>query len=148
MLSALRGAGVPLQRIRPAVAKLSSEICLDHALASRQVYTDGAELIFDYAVHSDDEALFTVVRTGQQHFADVIRGYLERITYGDDGWAERLRLPAYATAEVTVDPRQASSPSSSTAARASRISSTASRPATASPRSPATSPSPPRRWRT
>jgi uncharacterized protein (DUF433 family) len=107
VLGALRGAGVPMQRVRPAVAKLSAEIGLDHALTSQLVYTDGAELIFDYAAQSDDEALLTVVRTGQQHFAEVIRRYLKRITYGDDGWAERLRLPAYAKAEVTVDPRQA-----------------------------------------
>jgi uncharacterized protein (DUF433 family) len=107
VLGALRGAGVPMQRVRPAVARLSAEIGLDHALTSQRVYTDGAELIFDYAAQSDDEALLTVVRTGQQHFAEVIRDYLKRITYGDDGWAERLRLPAYAKAEVTVDPRQA-----------------------------------------
>jgi uncharacterized protein (DUF433 family) len=108
VLGALRGAGVSMQRIRPAVAKLSEEIGLDHALASQRVYTDGAELIFDYAAQSDDdEALLTVVRTGQQHFAEIIRDYLKRITYGADGWAERLRLPAYAHAEVTVDPGQA-----------------------------------------
>ncbi len=108
VLGALRKAGVPMQRIRPAVAKLNAEIGLEHALASQRVYTDGAELIFDYAAaHSDDEALLTVVRTGQQHFAQIIREYLRPITYGDDGWAERLRLPAYARAEVTVDPRQA-----------------------------------------
>jgi uncharacterized protein (DUF433 family) len=107
VLSALRRAGVPMQRIRPAVARLSAEIGLDHALASQRVYTDGAELIFDYAEQSDDEALLTVVRTGQQHLEAVIRDHLERITYGDDGWAERVRLPAYGKAEVTVDPRQA-----------------------------------------
>ncbi len=107
MLGALRQAGVPMQRIRPAVRKLNDEIGLDHALASRRVYTDGAELIFDYASSSDDEALLTVVRTGQEHLADVIRGYLKRITYGDDGWAERLRLPAYTQAEATVDPTEA-----------------------------------------
>jgi hypothetical protein len=33
----------------------------------------------------------------------VIRGYLKRITYGGDGWAETLRLPAYSEAEVIVD---------------------------------------------
>jgi len=107
VLSALRKAGVPMQRIRPAVAKLADEIGLDHALASKRVYTDGAEVVFDYARSSDDSALFTVVRTGQQHFADVIRAYLERITYGADGWAERLRLPAYKAAEVVVDPLSA-----------------------------------------
>jgi hypothetical protein len=107
VLSALRRAGVPMQRIRPAVARLSAEIGLDHALASRRVYTDGAEVIFDYAKGTDDEALLTVVRTGQQHFAEVIKGYLSPITYGDDGWAQRVRLPAYSSATVVVDSDQA-----------------------------------------
>jgi uncharacterized protein (DUF433 family) len=104
VLGVLRKAGVPMQRIRPAVARLSDEIGLDHALATQRIYTDGAELIFDYAKSSDDEALFTVVRTGQEHLAGVIRDYLQRVTYGEDGWAARVRLPAYSHAEVTVDP--------------------------------------------
>jgi uncharacterized protein (DUF433 family) len=107
VLGALRKAGVPMQRIRPAVKRLDDEIGLDHALASQRVYTDGAELIYDYASNSNDEELLTVVRTGQEHLADVIRDYLQRITYGNDGWAARLRLPAYHHAEVTVDPDQA-----------------------------------------
>lgn len=96
-----------MQRIRPAVARLSAEVGLEHALASQRVFTDGAELIYDYAVSSDDEALLTVVRTGQQHFAEVIRDYLRRISYGDDGWAARVRLPAYSSTDVVVDPEQA-----------------------------------------
>ena len=107
VLSALRSAGVPMQRIRPAVAKLSAEIGLEHALVSKGVYTDGAELIFDYPKSSDDEALLTVVRTGQQHFAQIIRNYLKPISYGDDGWAQRIHLPAYRSADVLVDPSQA-----------------------------------------
>jgi uncharacterized protein (DUF433 family) len=107
VLSALRRAGVPMQRIRPAVARLSAEIGLDHALASRRVYPDGAEVIFDYADRSDDDALLTVVRTGQQHFAEVIEQYLRPITYGEDGWAERIQLPAYSSVAVVVDPDQA-----------------------------------------
>lgn len=67
---------------------------MTNALASQCVYTDVAELIFDYATRSDDDALLTVVRAGQQHFAQVIRDYLKRITYSDDGWAQRLQLPA------------------------------------------------------
>lgn len=103
----LRSAGVPMQRIRPAVGKLTAEMGLDHALASQRVCRDGAELIFDYAESSGDEALLAVVRAGQRHFAEILRGYLKGITYGDDGWAQRLRVPAYARVEVTVDPRQA-----------------------------------------
>jgi uncharacterized protein (DUF433 family) len=96
-----------MQRIRPAVTLLSQEIGLDHALASRRVYTDGAEVIYDYARDSDDEALPTVMRTGQQHLADVIRAHLQPITYGGDGWVERMGLPAYTAANVVVDPHQA-----------------------------------------
>lgn len=106
VLSALRHAGVPMQRIRPAVARLSEEFGLEHALASQRVYTDGGELIFDYASASDDDALLTVVRTGQEHLTEVIRGYLKRISYGGDGWAEQIQLPAYA-ADVIVDPDRA-----------------------------------------
>ncbi|MHB8658535.1 MAG: hypothetical protein ACYC91_11365 [Solirubrobacteraceae bacterium] len=107
VLGALRWAGVPMQRIRPAVRRLSDAIGLEHALTSQRVYTDGAELIFGYATTSDDEELLTVVRIGQEHLADVIRGYLKRITYGDDGWAQRMHLPAYRHADVTVDPAAA-----------------------------------------
>jgi hypothetical protein len=90
-------------------------------------------LIFDYAKDSDDEALLTVVRTGQEHLAEVIRGYLKRISYGGDGWAAQLQLPACTAANVIVDPERAlGSRSSSTAARPLRILSTGSAPETAS----------------
>ena len=67
MLSAFRRAGVPLQRIRPAVDVLSREIGLEHALASEHLYTDGAEVLFDFATERSDENLLelVVVRTGQ-----------------------------------------------------------------------------------
>lgn len=107
VLGALRGAGVPMQRIRPAVTKLHEEFGLEHALASKRVYTDGAEVIFDYAETSDDELMLAVVRTGQRQLTEIIRRYLKRITYGGDGWAARLSLPAYHAAQVVVDPRQA-----------------------------------------
>lgn len=106
VLACLRRAGVPMQRIRPAVHLLRREIGLDHALASRKLFTDGAEVVYDYAQSHPDEML-TVVRTGQQHFGDVIRQYLQPITYGDDGWATKLRLPTYEQAEVVVDPDRA-----------------------------------------
>lgn len=109
VLSAFRRAGVPMQRIRPAVEVLSSGIGVDHALASRRLYTDGAEVLYDYASSEHDEELrgLTVVRTGQRQFAEVVRNYLKRIIYGDDGWATQVHLPAYQQAEVIVDPRRA-----------------------------------------
>lgn len=106
VLACLRRAGVPMQRVRPAVQRLRREIGLDHALASHKLFTDGAEVVFDYA-QSHPEEMLTVVRTGQQHFGEIIRQYLKPITYGDDGWATRLRLPTYERAEVVVDPGRA-----------------------------------------
>ena len=44
------------------------------------------------------------MRTGQHQFSEVVRDYLQRITYGEDGWASRVRLPSYGLAEVVVDP--------------------------------------------
>jgi hypothetical protein len=81
----------------PAVEVLSSGIGVEHALASKRMYTDGAEVLYDYAASENDEELrgLTVVRTGQRQFAEIVRAYLKRITYGEDGWASRVRLPAY-----------------------------------------------------
>jgi uncharacterized protein (DUF433 family) len=109
VLAAFRRAGVPMQRIRPAVEVLSSGIGVEHALASKRLYTDGAEVLYDYAASQHDEELrgLTVVRTGQRQFAEVVRDYLKRITYGDDGWASQVRLPAYRRAQVIVNPRRA-----------------------------------------
>ena len=54
VLAAMRRSGVPLQRIRPALERLEEESGLAHALASQRLYTDGAEVLFDYAESADD----------------------------------------------------------------------------------------------
>ena len=107
VLSAFRRAGVPMQRIRPAVDALAKTIGIEHALASRQLYTDGAEVLYDYAADRGEADLLelVVVRTGQHQFSEVVRDYLRRVTYGGDGWASKVRLPSYDRAEVIVDPR-------------------------------------------
>ena len=56
VLAAIRRQGVPLQRIRPALAVLQRELDVDHALASRKLYTDGAEVLFDYAEKMGDDS--------------------------------------------------------------------------------------------
>lgn len=110
VLSAIREAGVPLQRIRPALARLQQELGLPYALASRRLYTDGAEVLFDYAAHSDDPDAagaareLVVVRSGQRQFSAVMDRYLQRVHFGPDGYASTLRLPAYEIADVVVDP--------------------------------------------
>ena len=109
VLSAFRKAGVPMQRIRPAIEALTSTIGVDHALASQKLYTDGAEVLFDYATKEQEDELLelTVVRTGQRQFTSVMKDYLKRIKYGSDGWAEQVRLPIYEHVEVVVDPDRA-----------------------------------------
>ncbi len=107
VLSAFRRAGVPLQRIRPAVEALASTIGIEHALASHRLYTDGAEVLYDYALEQEDEGLLQlfVVRTQQRQFSEVVTGYLGCVRYGADGWASAVRLPVYRHAAVAVDPR-------------------------------------------
>jgi uncharacterized protein (DUF433 family) len=105
-LHAFRALGVPLQRIRPALERLREEVGLDHALASQKLYTDGAEVLYEYGQESGDEAVasLVVVRQQQPVFRDVVAGYLKKITY-DQGYAQRLPLTGYTGADVYIDPR-------------------------------------------
>ncbi len=113
MLAAVRKSGVPMQRIRPALRQLQTDISLEHALASRKLYTDGAELLFDYGEHhqGSEEARpvrnLVVVRNGQRVFVEVIEAYLSRIEYAVDGYAALIRVPAYEHAQVVADPTRA-----------------------------------------
>jgi uncharacterized protein (DUF433 family) len=114
VLAAIRREGVPLQRVRPALEVLKRDIGLEHALASKRLYTDGAEILFDHAsggdLPADDEEVvqeLVVVRSGQRVFSDVIREYLSRIEWGPDGYPEVIRLPAYDRASVVADPTRA-----------------------------------------
>lgn len=110
VLAAMRRSGVPLQRIRPALQRLQEEFGLEHALGSRKLYTDGAEVLYDYAEHDStlDAAKtaqeLVVVRNSQRVFNDVVAAYLRRLDFSDDGYARMIRLPGYETAEVVVDP--------------------------------------------
>jgi len=113
VLAAVRESGVPMQRIRPALKQLQTDIGLEHALASRKLYTDGAELLFDYGEHhpgSEEARLvrnLVVVRNGQRVFVEAIEAYLSTIEYAADGYASLIRVPAYEHAEVVVDPTRA-----------------------------------------
>lgn len=108
VLAAFRETGLPLQRIRPALEKLDREMGIEHALASRHLYTDGAELLFDYAASHHDKQLrlLTVVRSDQHVFHDVIAQYLKRIEY-DGGWAARIALPITEKPLLVADPERA-----------------------------------------
>lgn len=110
VLAAIRRSGVPMQRIRPALQALAEQIGVEHALASERLYTDGAELLYDYAeAHRDaDDAQvashLVVVRSGQRVFTEAIQEYLQRIVYSEDGYARLIHVPVFRQAEVVVDP--------------------------------------------
>lgn len=112
VLTAMRRAGVPLQRIRPALVRLDEELGLQHGLASRRLYTDGAEVLYDYAETGEDEDAaraareLVVVRSDQRVFNEIVDFYLRRLDFADDGYVQLIRLPAYEVAEVVVDPER------------------------------------------
>lgn len=110
-LTAIRAAGVPLQRIRPALRTLEDEIGVAHALASRRLFTDGAEVLDDYGQSAQDETAeavrdLVVIRNNQRVFHEVVERYLERITFGDDGYALVIPLPGFSRADVVADARR------------------------------------------
>ena len=110
VLNAFRQAGVPLQRIRPSLKWLSEHVG-PHALASRDLYTDGAEVLWDFAQQAakpDVDAVkrLIVPRSGQYVFRPIVERYLRQISFGDDRYASLIRLPQYEHSEVVVDPRR------------------------------------------
>lgn len=102
VLNAFRKAGLPLQRIRPAVKMLKDHLGLEHALANRRLVTDGAEVL----IKSDDPAdkRLMVVRDGQAVFNEVVEGYLKHIDFGDLGYASSIDLPQFTETRVLVRP--------------------------------------------
>lgn len=106
-LQALRRRGLPLQRIRPALDRLQTEIGIEHALASERLYTDGAEVLFRYRAESGDDSVddLVVVRKQQPVFVEAISDYLHKIEYAG-GYAQRFPLPGFDGAHVFVDPER------------------------------------------
>jgi uncharacterized protein (DUF433 family) len=110
VLAAIRKLGVPLQRIRPALDRLQDEFGLDHALASERLYTDGAEVLYDFGQKDSDNGAaamqLVVVRNGQHMFTEIVEQYLRRIEFAPDGYASVIRLPGYQRADVLVSPQR------------------------------------------
>ena len=94
VVQAFRRTGLSMQRIRRALEVLVAEGELEHALASSRLFSDGADVLYDYAKSENDPQLrlLTVVASGQRVFHEVIQEYLERITFGDN-WATELIVP-------------------------------------------------------
>ncbi|MDQ3679619.1 MAG: DUF433 domain-containing protein [Actinomycetota bacterium] len=107
VVAGFRRSGVSMQHIRKALTILQHEVGLEHALANRALYTEGARILYHHASMQRDDELLTVVVTGQGVFAPVVEDYLQRIVYAPDDWAERLILPITAEPLVEADPHRA-----------------------------------------
>lgn len=66
-MQAFRRTELPLQRIRRALDVLSEQDELHNALASRNLFTDGADVLYDYATGTGDGQLrlLTVVSSAE-----------------------------------------------------------------------------------
>ncbi len=102
VLWSFRRAGVPMQRIRPAVESLEHGIGLEFALASNRLVTDGAEVLWRAEPGAADDRLI-VVRSGQAVFNEVVGEYLRQIQFSD-GYASSFGLPRFERLPVAVDP--------------------------------------------
>lgn len=115
VLSAFRQAGVPLQRIRPSLDRLIDEFG-PNALASRNLRTDGAEVLWEFSQQtgksaSDARAVaqaLLVPRSDQYVYRPVVESFLQNVSFDGTGYASQLRLPQYREAEVVIDPRRGS----------------------------------------
>jgi uncharacterized protein (DUF433 family) len=109
VLSAARRAGVPPHRIRDGVEAVRASIGVDYALATKRLYVDKAELLVapEGGIDIDDPADLEVARTHQIQMTRTVVKQLKHISYGDDGIAATLTLPAFTEATVIVDPHRA-----------------------------------------
>lgn len=111
VLAGLRRSGVPLQRIRPALSKLASEMGVAHALASKRLFTDGAEVLYDYSKRVDDDEAtpireLVVIRHNQYVLSDVVQGVLRQIEFAPDDYAVVVPLLGFERAAVVADARR------------------------------------------
>jgi uncharacterized protein (DUF433 family) len=112
VLNAFRRAGVPMQRIRPSLDWLVQHVG-PHALASKDLYTDGAEVLWDFAQRAGEDSpdgefvkSLIVPRSGQYVFKEIVQHYLQQISFSEDNYANLIRLPQYQHANVVLDPRR------------------------------------------
>jgi len=105
VVQAFRRSQLSMQRIKRALEVLADQGELQHALASRSLFSDGANVLYDYARREGDNQLrlLTVVSSGQVVFHDLISEYLSRITCGDV-WATKMLVPVTERPVLRVKP--------------------------------------------
>jgi uncharacterized protein (DUF433 family) len=104
ILRAFRELGLSAQGLRDSVANLRRMLHDDYALATRQVATDGVDLLVNMAQHGAP-AEWTRAIDSQIAIKEVIEDYLKFVSWGGDRYPRRLRLKTYQGADVIIDPR-------------------------------------------
>lgn len=110
LLSQFRNAGVPLQRLRPAVERLREELATPFPLAVARTLLDvqGRELVM--RVQDDVELpsalALVVVRSGQRILSPAVQSFVDRVDYGDPNRVV-TRVRAGAEGDVWFDPLRA-----------------------------------------
>lgn len=103
VLRTLRQLHLSPQKILDAAAAVRAEFGTEYGLATRRIATDGVD-VFVYYLDSDEMA-----RAGdrQMPFRELIKDYLQYISWESDGFASRLTLRMYdpSVAKVVIDPR-------------------------------------------
>ena len=96
-------AGVKPNRVREDIQGLKDYFGgIEHALAHRCVWTDGAEILYR-EIQDEPTADLYRGKDGQRQFRKAVQSQLQLINYGSDDFATRIFLPRY-KASVLVDP--------------------------------------------
>lgn len=106
VLDALRKAGVRLERIRPALDRLAAEFGRPYVLASRNLATDGIDVLWDFSRTSEGEGLMEG-RTGLLVMREIVEDYLTYVTWADDDYPSLLQLRSCQPSKVVMDPYRA-----------------------------------------
>ncbi|WP_250000410.1 DUF433 domain-containing protein [Actinoplanes sp. M2I2] len=103
ILRELRNTGLSMPQIRAGVQRLRAMTGEEYVLATKTIATDGGELLYNAA--SDVAPEWVRARDGQQAFRQVVEAVIKFVSYADDGYAERITLRPYESADVIIDPR-------------------------------------------
>ena len=100
--------GCPCSASDPSINWLLEHVG-PHALASKDLYTDGAEVLWDSAQETgqdspEGEAVRNLIvpRLGQYVFKDIVQHYPQQISFDEDKYASSIRLPQYQHANVVL----------------------------------------------
>ncbi|MDP4014175.1 MAG: DUF433 domain-containing protein [Candidatus Nanopelagicales bacterium] len=106
VLAALRDAGVRTHRIRPALERLSKDFGREYVLVSRELATDGVDVLWDFARTREGEGLIAG-GTGQYVMRAIVADYMTYVGWANDGLPETLRLRSCEPSKVLIDPYRA-----------------------------------------